>query len=963
MPDPAANPADRANAEEADEVQVEDCAICLSSLESDPQVELGQLDCPHAAHTYHLHCISPWSDTTNTCPVDRALFTVINVVEKPRGRIIRTVPVEDRTQRVANDDDDAEYEVTECEICGSAEHEETMLLCDHCDSGWHLECLGMAEVPDGEWACDNCEILFTGPSPRPPGLYNQNIARPPRTRPLNDANIVYALPDDNESPRRSRRRRPRPVPVVPLLTTIRREAERARAERSRQNRQNRPPPSPPHPAPASWQSRPTAPVMQSAVSSENSSYLAAARWNQTAYISYSDDPRDVPDWLRNEVVVNRTPQQPPVRYIHGVNPPPPRRRTSQPIPEPERPAVESDIWETFNVAKRTREAVEAEASGSSSKRRRIDLDQGELNRTPSQRGSASAPASASPSIQATRVFRPPSIRATPPVNASSASASPVTQSPRIYRPPSIRSASASASASPMTQISRIFRPPSIRAPPPVTTNIIGNSNRSANGSTSPVNGSASGNLNAAVNGTLNGTLNTRAQSTSQIQSVLAGAQDHTHSPPSRIPLPSRLESSTANTSASGTNGGLNTWAQVPSLLVAAQDEPDPLPGSGGSSSATWLMDSIPIPQDLSFLRRPEKLPSFRRADHSTIGAGSAVEDEKEGFASSGSSRSGTRLTDSIPISENLSFLRRQEKLPSFRKSDHASSAIGPGPSASRTMGAPTLNESRDNDPKPPKVTSRQGTGTRVGPSASRTMGAPTLNETRDNDLKPPIVNGRGKRPAASTDDPTEGRASKRTPGSAWDRDEPYTPDLQTSHRQRESTENSVRDPPIPDRGARRVHSGAASTRTHLSESASMRARPPAPDATIRNIKDPPGADDKHRHNGTNHSHESNNGHVRTKQPHKSNQEPSPRRPHISKAEIASTVKAQLDKYLQLNRKDGKTTSRTSPALTKDEYKSTCREVTHEIYKLFATTSEYPRGATLPLETLAAAKISDSLKKR
>jgi hypothetical protein len=49
-----------------------------------------------------------------------------------------------------------------CYICGIGEESEEdgnrMLVCDGCD--WrtsHLACLGMTEVPDGEWLCSDCE--------------------------------------------------------------------------------------------------------------------------------------------------------------------------------------------------------------------------------------------------------------------------------------------------------------------------------------------------------------------------------------------------------------------------------------------------------------------------------------------------------------------------------------------------------------------------------------------------------------------------------------------------------------------------------------------------------------------------------------------------------------------------------------------------------------------------------------
>jgi len=47
----------------------------------------------------------------------------------------------------------------QCEICGSAEREDVMLLCDGCDKGFHMDCLNppLLEIPDDNWYCINCD--------------------------------------------------------------------------------------------------------------------------------------------------------------------------------------------------------------------------------------------------------------------------------------------------------------------------------------------------------------------------------------------------------------------------------------------------------------------------------------------------------------------------------------------------------------------------------------------------------------------------------------------------------------------------------------------------------------------------------------------------------------------------------------------------------------------------------------
>lgn len=55
----------------------------------------------------------------------------------------------------------------QCQLCGNAENDEKMLLCDGCDRGYHMFCLNppLNEIPEGEWNCPQCEG-----APAPPPL-------------------------------------------------------------------------------------------------------------------------------------------------------------------------------------------------------------------------------------------------------------------------------------------------------------------------------------------------------------------------------------------------------------------------------------------------------------------------------------------------------------------------------------------------------------------------------------------------------------------------------------------------------------------------------------------------------------------------------------------------------------------------------------------------------------------------
>jgi hypothetical protein len=49
-----------------------------------------------------------------------------------------------------------EEETTPCPICGEADQEDVLLLCDGCDAPYHTHCIGLDRVPNGHWFCMEC---------------------------------------------------------------------------------------------------------------------------------------------------------------------------------------------------------------------------------------------------------------------------------------------------------------------------------------------------------------------------------------------------------------------------------------------------------------------------------------------------------------------------------------------------------------------------------------------------------------------------------------------------------------------------------------------------------------------------------------------------------------------------------------------------------------------------------------
>ncbi|KAK9739931.1 Ring finger domain [Popillia japonica] len=135
---------------ESGDDQLEKCPICLLPFKSQ---EVGSPE--SCDHSFCIDCILEWSKNVNTCPVDRQIFNLILVRSHYNGKIINQIPIQPTQQNGINE---IQEDPTFCEICGSCEREDRMLLCDGCDLGFHLECLTppLSDVPAGLWFCRDC---------------------------------------------------------------------------------------------------------------------------------------------------------------------------------------------------------------------------------------------------------------------------------------------------------------------------------------------------------------------------------------------------------------------------------------------------------------------------------------------------------------------------------------------------------------------------------------------------------------------------------------------------------------------------------------------------------------------------------------------------------------------------------------------------------------------------------------
>ncbi|KAL2620318.1 hypothetical protein R1flu_000523 [Riccia fluitans] len=64
-------------------------------------------------------------------------------------------------QKASGDQESSDKSDDTCGICGDGGQ---LICCDHCPSTFHIECMGMEVVPDGDWFCPNCRCSICGGS-------------------------------------------------------------------------------------------------------------------------------------------------------------------------------------------------------------------------------------------------------------------------------------------------------------------------------------------------------------------------------------------------------------------------------------------------------------------------------------------------------------------------------------------------------------------------------------------------------------------------------------------------------------------------------------------------------------------------------------------------------------------------------------------------------------------------------
>ncbi|KAI9782323.1 MAG: hypothetical protein M1835_004055 [Candelina submexicana] len=165
------------------------CIVCLGDLKNEPHhstrtdiTTLARRDGDHpdtawvvhedenremvarlpCGHHLHDECVKPWVERTNSCPICRQTFNTVELSWSVGAPIVSTYTVQDKVQEAEIDpsmlveefSDDEIDDFQPCPVCG--DDGDILLICDGCEVGWHMFCVGLDSVPAGDWFCANC---------------------------------------------------------------------------------------------------------------------------------------------------------------------------------------------------------------------------------------------------------------------------------------------------------------------------------------------------------------------------------------------------------------------------------------------------------------------------------------------------------------------------------------------------------------------------------------------------------------------------------------------------------------------------------------------------------------------------------------------------------------------------------------------------------------------------------------
>lgn len=168
--------------------EAKECTICLEELNDSSCFGYIQ----GCNHYYHSHCITQWSNNSNSCPTCRKLYYNIDILSN--DKLIKTISIKNKL--LPNDaineiprefvipaneslprldpSNDLSSRSGFCSICSSSDYRtsiaNTLFTCQSCNAKFHQRCLGVLNLNDideseSTWCCPFCdttqEFIFT----------------------------------------------------------------------------------------------------------------------------------------------------------------------------------------------------------------------------------------------------------------------------------------------------------------------------------------------------------------------------------------------------------------------------------------------------------------------------------------------------------------------------------------------------------------------------------------------------------------------------------------------------------------------------------------------------------------------------------------------------------------------------------------------------------------------------------
>mmetsp|Transcript_2009 Transcript_2009/g.4526 ORF Transcript_2009/g.4526 Transcript_2009/m.4526 type:complete len:654 (+) Transcript_2009:137-2098(+) len=136
------------------------CGICLCKMEPDEMLSKPST----CDHLFHYVCIMSWVNrgTAQTCPFCRRQITELYNPQKSAYESVSPQRKEAQTENSIYSYSFETQQSNPCFICGRDDRHDALMLCDgsseeqECTRACHFDCLGLDQVPNGDWACPPC---------------------------------------------------------------------------------------------------------------------------------------------------------------------------------------------------------------------------------------------------------------------------------------------------------------------------------------------------------------------------------------------------------------------------------------------------------------------------------------------------------------------------------------------------------------------------------------------------------------------------------------------------------------------------------------------------------------------------------------------------------------------------------------------------------------------------------------